>query len=161
MSLEEYAQKRDFEATPEPKAEVKETGQQRFVVQRHQASHLHYDFRLELDGVLKSWAVPKGPPEEGGVRRLAVQVEDHPVDYIDFQGMIPSGYGAGTVEIWDRGRFELRERTDDKLVFELDGRRLHGSYALIRTGDSRNWLLMKLGHKPTKQQDERKRIVSK
>lgn len=148
MSLQEYVEKRDFGITPEPRGDKKETGQNRFVVQRHQATHLHYDFRLELDGVLKSWAVPKGPPEEAGVRRLGVQVEDHPVDYIDFEGTIPAGqYGAGTVEIWDRGTFELRERSEDKLVFDLHGKRLRGAYALVRTGDSRNWLLMKLGRK--------------
>lgn len=150
MSLEEYREKRDFSATPEPEGKVEETGLSRFVVQRHQATHLHYDFRLELDGVLKSWAVPKGPPEESGVRRLAVQVEDHPIDYIDFAGTIPAGYGAGTVEIWDRGTFQLRERAEDKLVFTLKGQRLQGQYALIQTGDSRNWLLMKLGRKPKK-----------
>lgn len=147
MSLEEYIEKRDFTTTPEPRGEPLETGQSRFVVQRHQASHLHYDFRLELDGVLKSWAVPKGPPETPGTRRLAVQVEDHPVDYLNFAGVIPSGYGAGTVEIWDRGHFSLKERRNNKLVFDLNGERLHGTHALIRTGESRNWLLMKLGQK--------------
>jgi bifunctional non-homologous end joining protein LigD len=147
MSLEEYKEKRDFETTPEPKGEVKESGAARFVVQRHQASHLHYDFRLEMEGVLKSWAVPKGPPEESGVRRLAVQVEDHPVDYIGFHGTIPAGYGAGTVEIWDHGTYELQERAPDKLHFVLYGERLRGPYALIRTDDTKNWLLMKLRDK--------------
>ena len=150
MSLKEYRQKRDFGVTPEPEGKVEETGLSRFVVQRHQASHLHFDFRLELDGVLKSWAVPKGPPTEAGARRLAVQVEDHPVEYIDFEGTIPAGYGAGPVEIWDRGTFNLHERSEDKLVFDLHGNRLTGQYALVRTGDSRNWLLMKMGRKPRK-----------
>lgn len=143
MSLEEYRQKRDFGATPEPVGLVEETGRRRFVVQRHQASHLHYDFRLELDGVLKSWAVPKEPPTEPKVRRLAVQVEDHPVDYISFQGVIPEGYGAGTVEIWDQGTFTLQERTEERLLFALEGQRLRGSYALIRTGRGKDWLLIK------------------
>lgn len=147
MSLDEYREKRDFATTPEPKPDVKQTGKTRFVVQRHQASHLHYDFRLELDGVLKSWAVPKGPSEDAAVRRLAVQVEDHPVDYIDFQGTIPAGYGAGTVDIWDHGTFDLQERTPDKLHFILHGERLHGPYALVRTDDTKNWLLMKLRDK--------------
>lgn len=150
MPLEEYRKKRDFSITPEPKGEVEQTGLSRFVVQRHQATHLHFDFRLELDGVLKSWAVPKGPPEKPGVRRLAVQVEDHPVDYIDFQGTIPAGYGAGEVEIWDKGTYDLHDRSEDKLVFNLKGSRLTGEYALIRTGDSRNWLLMKMGRRSSK-----------
>lgn len=143
MGLEEYKEKRDFTTTPEPAGEVKETGRSRFVVQKHQASHLHYDFRLEMDGVLKSWAVPKGPPEQPNVRRLAVQVEDHPVDYIDFAGAIPEGYGAGTVEIWDRGEYRLLEREANKISFELAGERLKGTYVLVHT-DERNWLLMKL-----------------
>ncbi|MBM4046726.1 MAG: ATP-dependent DNA ligase [Planctomycetes bacterium] len=115
----------------------------RFVVQKHHASRLHYDFRLELDGVLKSWAVPKGPPTEPGVRRLAVQVEDHPIEYADFQGVIPEGsYGAGTVEIWDSGTFELLKRSDKELKFTLNGHKLTGPYYLIQT-DGKNWLLFR------------------
>ncbi|MHB1133307.1 MAG: DNA polymerase ligase N-terminal domain-containing protein [Chloroflexota bacterium] len=144
MGLAEYKEKRDFEATPEPPGEIKDSGQRRFVVQEHHASRLHYDFRLEMDGVLKSWAVPKGPPEASGVRRLAVQVEDHPVDYIDFAGVIPSGYGAGTVAIWDHGRYELIEQQEGRLAFRLEGQRLQGEYLLLRTQD-KNWLLMKRG----------------
>jgi bifunctional non-homologous end joining protein LigD len=97
---------------------------------------------LELDGVLKSWAVPRGPPEEPGIRRLAVQVEDHPVDYITFHGTIPEGYGAGTVKIWDKGTFKLKTRTDKMYEFWLKGKRLHGKYALIRFKD-KNWLMLK------------------
>ncbi len=120
----------------------------RFVVQKHEATHLHYDFRLELDGVLKSWAVPKGPPAEPGVRRLAVQVEDHPVEYIDFAGEIPEGYyGAGTVEVWDKGTFRLIHRDDKRLEFILKGGKLLGLYALINTGD-RNWLMIKSKKSP-------------
>ncbi len=117
----------------------------RFVVQRHDASRLHWDFRLELDGVLKSWAVPKEPPTSPGLRRLAVAVEDHDLDYIDFEGVIPEGeYGAGTVEIWDGGAFELESRKPEKLVFELRGEKMRGRYTLVHfTDKAENWLLFK------------------
>ena len=116
---------------------------QRFVVHRHQATRLHYDFRLEMDGVLKSWAVPKEPPLEPGIKRLAVMVQDHPLDYIDFSGQIAEGlYGAGIVDIWDQGEYQLRERKADRLSFTVDGTKLRGPYALIHT-DGANWLLMK------------------
>jgi len=115
----------------------------RFVVQKHHATRLHYDFRLEMDGVLKSWAVPKGPPTGSGIRRLAVQVEDHPVSYIDFQGDIAEGsYGAGRVEIWDKGEYRLQQQEPDLLTFELHGDRLRGEYALVHT-DAANWLLLR------------------
>jgi DNA ligase D-like protein (predicted 3'-phosphoesterase) len=143
MGLEEYSKKRDFEKTPEPEAKKAGREEHRFVVQKHQASHLHYDFRLEMEGVLRSWAVPKGLPAESGVRRLAVQTEDHPVEYLDFEGTIPKGeYGAGTVEIWDRGTFELDKEASDRLEFTLHGERLSGGYAMIHTGKD-NWLLIK------------------
>src|SRR2546423_6787482 len=109
MSLNEYVRKRSFAATPEPKPERKRTSAagRSFCVQRHDATRLHYDFRLEIDGTLKSWAVPKGIPFAKGDKRLAVQVEDHPVSYINFEGTIPKGqYGGGTVMVWDRGTFE-------------------------------------------------------
>jgi len=117
----------------------------RFVVHEHHARRLHYDFRLEMDGALRSWAVPKGPPERIGDRRLAVQVEDHPLSYIDFTGMIPEGqYGAGAVGIWDHGTYTLEKRTDGELAFVLHGERLHGPYALVRmTGRPSDWLLIK------------------
>ena len=117
----------------------------RFVVQRHDASRLHWDFRLEMDGVLKSWAVPKEPPTRPGLRRLAVAVGDHDLDYIDFEGVIPEGeYGAGTVEIWDEGNFELESRKPDKLVFELRGGKMKGRYTLVHfTEKVENWLLFK------------------
>ncbi len=115
----------------------------RFVIQKHQATHLHYDFRLEMDGVLKSWALPKDPPTTSGVRRLAVQVEDHPLDYIDFEGSIPEGtYGAGTVEIWDKGTYILRTRKEGKIEFTLQGNKLEGIYLLIRFRN-KNWLFFR------------------
>lgn len=143
MGLEEYRRKREFRGTPEPMGEEGGDGGNRFVVQKHQSSHLHYDFRLEMEGVLKSWAVPKGVPIEPGVRRLAVQVEDHPIEYIDFAGTIPEGeYGAGTVEIWDKGHFKLDKRAPGQLEFALKGEKLAGDYVLIHT-DGNNWLLIK------------------
>jgi len=115
----------------------------RFVIQKHQATHLHYDFRLEMDGVLKSWAVPKEPPAQPGIRRLAMQVEDHALDYINFEGIIPKGeYGAGTVEIWDKGTYVLKSRTDKVIEFALDGSKLKGDYALVNFREN-NWLLLK------------------
>ncbi len=117
----------------------------RFVVQEHHASRLHWDFRLEMDGVLKSWAVPKTPPTKPGVRRLAVAVEDHDLDYIDFEGAIPEGeYGAGSVEIWDKGTYEIESRRPEKLVFELHGERMSGRYTMVHfTDKDENWLLFK------------------
>ncbi len=149
MTLDAYRAKRDFAETPEPQARKEPPDsartQQRFVVQEHHASHLHYDFRLEMDGVLRSWAVPKGPPEEPGIRRLAVAVEDHPLSYIDFAGTIPPGqYGAGTVQIWDHGTYDLEQRDPDEMRFVLHGTRLQGPYALIRMQpNDKNWLLLK------------------
>jgi len=142
--LKAYQEKPDFDKTTEPLwEEGKDKGQHRFVVQKHQVTHLHYDFRLEIGGVLRSWVVPKGPPLESGVRRLAVQVEDHPIDYIDFAGEISQGeYGAGSVEIWDKGEFDLEKESTDILEFSLRGKKLSGSYALIHTND-KNWLFIR------------------
>ncbi len=115
-----------------------------YVIQRHSATHLHYDLRLEMEGVLKSWAIPKEPPTVPGVRRLAVQVEDHPVEYANFEGTIAEGeYGAGTVEIWDRGIYRLIDRKEDKLIVEINGNKLKGVYALVRFKDQKNWLFFK------------------
>jgi len=120
-----------------------------FVVQRHQARRLHYDFRLEMDGVLKSWAVPKEPPLQPGVKRLAVEVEDHPLEYANFEGVIPEGiYGAGRVEIWDRGLYQLKHRSKDKIEFTLNGEKMKGHYVLIRFKGDKNWLLIKKKAQP-------------
>jgi DNA ligase D-like protein (predicted 3'-phosphoesterase) len=115
-----------------------------YVIQKHAATHLHFDLRLEMDGVLKSWAIPKEPPTSPAVKRLAVQVEDHPVDYASFEGAIPEGeYGAGKVEIWDKGTYKLIDRKEDKLIVEIDGAKLSGVYVLVRFKDKKNWLFFK------------------
>jgi len=147
-TLREYRKKRDPKATPEPFGSNQGGEEPIFVVQRHDARRLHYDFRLERDGALASWAVPKGIPLEPGQRALAVHVEDHPLDYADFEGEIPKGnYGAGTVEIWDRGTYELlEEKKDGGLTVRLDGERLQGTWALVPAkldGDPKNWLLLR------------------
>src|SRR5437762_1581049 len=149
-SLAEYQRKRDFSKTTEPKGTPEPTGQNRFVVQKHWATRLHYDFRLELDGVLVSWAIPKGPTLNPAEKRLAAHVEDHPVSYYDFEGTIPKGeYGGGTVMIWDWGTFELEESTPaeslkrGEVKFRLNGVRLGGRYALVRTRSEKDWLLIK------------------
>jgi len=144
MGLKEYWKKRDFEKTSEPKSDEKTSEGNIYVVQKHQARRLHYDLRLEMDGVLKSWAIPKEPPAESGVKRLAVEVEDHPVNYANFEGTIPEDqYGAGTVEIWDKGQYVLKERDEDKLVFEIKGNKLRGDYCLVRFKGKENWLFFK------------------
>jgi bifunctional non-homologous end joining protein LigD len=161
MTLAKYRRKRHFRATPEPQGKkAKSKGALLFVVQKHAASHLHYDFRLELDGVLKSWAVPKGPSMKPADRRLAIMVEDHPFEYRTFEGTIPAGnYGAGTVEIWDEGTYHSRQSKDraeserelrkglaaGHLTFVLDGKKLKGEFALIRLqhGKRNEWILLK------------------
>ena len=144
MSLDEYKNKRDFTKTSEPKGAQEKRSGDTYVVQKHFASHLHYDLRLEMDGVLRSWAVPKEPPTTAGVKRLAVQVEDHPLSYASFEGTIPEGeYGAGTVEIWDSGTYRTIDRKEDKLVIEIGGKKLTGPYVLVRLKDKKNWLFFK------------------
>lgn len=154
MSLLAYRRKRDFGKTPEPKGTADERPARRlsFVVQKHVASRLHYDFRLEMGGVLKSWAIPKGPSMDPSVRRLAVEVEDHPLGYRDFEGTIPAGnYGAGEVIVWDSGTYEsgggepalLKGLGRGRLTFVLRGQKLKGTFSLFRFRGSRQWLLMK------------------
>jgi len=149
MSLKEYKKKRDFNKTQEPSESKKKADELVYVIQRHKASHLHYDLRLEEEGVLKSWAIPKSPPEEAGIRRLAVQTEDHPLGYEDFEGIIPEGeYGAGTVETWDRGDYLPIEADAAKRIIEIKGKKIKGKYALIKlkpkNPDDKNWLFFKL-----------------
>jgi bifunctional non-homologous end joining protein LigD len=164
MALEKYRQKRNFSSTPEPagdpklvseRAKKKTAAERFFCVQKHLASHLHYDFRIEHNGVLLSWAVPKGPSLDPKTKRLAMHVEDHPIEYGTFEGVIPEGYGAGIVSLWDQGTWV--PQTDDvdaalkkgDLKFTLDGYKLKGSWVLVRTGgrwgggDTRSWLLIK------------------
>ena len=160
MSLSRYMKKRDFKKTREPpasrpplpeaadghsKAAQGKAGKKLiFVVQKHAASHLHYDFRLESGGVLKSWAVPKGPTLNPRDKHLAVQVEDHPYEYKDFEGTIPEGeYGAGNVIVWDRGTYELLSSKGDALTFILHGKKLKGEFSLVRFRPPKNWLLIK------------------
>ncbi|MEO8483621.1 MAG: DNA polymerase ligase N-terminal domain-containing protein [Acidobacteriota bacterium] len=160
MPLNEYRRKRDFTKSPEPTGDQtkskKKAGKLFFCVQKHLASHLHYDFRLEHHGVLLSWAVPKGPSLDPKVKRLAMHVEDHPYDYGTFEGVIPEGYGAGIVMLWDTGTWTPEVDDVDKAIekgdlkIALDGYKLKGSWALIRTrgyggqrGEGRSWLLIK------------------
>ncbi|MEO5702839.1 MAG: DNA polymerase ligase N-terminal domain-containing protein, partial [Gammaproteobacteria bacterium] len=155
MGLETYRKKRNFRATPEPAGkEKRQASGHLFVIQKHAARKLHYDFRLELDGTLKSWAVPKGPSLDPGQKRLAVHVEDHPLEYADFEGIIPPHqYGSGTVMVWDQGTWEAIGDAQEgyakgRLKFRLAGKKLHGTWMLARMGgkanaDEDNWLLIK------------------
>ncbi|MBK6536204.1 MAG: 3'-phosphoesterase [Ignavibacteria bacterium] len=182
MVLTKYKAKRNFKESPEPTGGKSDIEKLRFVIQKHDASHLHYDFRLEMEGVLKSWAVPKGPSTDPDVKRLAMMVEDHPYDYRNFEGIIPSGYGAGTVIVWDEGFYELADangkdkKTQDKelrkgiysgkLHIVLHGKKLKGEYALVKThGRGENaWLLFKIKDKYVSKEDitlKDKSVVSK
>lgn len=154
MSLKEYKKKRDFSKTSEPGEAKSRKKSERliYVIQQHDASHLHFDLRLEEDGVLKSWAIPKSPPQEVGIKRLAVETEDHPLGYEDFEGIIPEGqYGAGKVEIWDRGDYLPLETTPSKRIMEIRSKKLHGRYCLIKLKakdpEDKNWLFFILKSK--------------
>ncbi len=171
MALTRYKAKRNFKETPEPTGGKADIDKLRFVIQKHDASHLHYDFRLEMEGVLKSWAVPKGPSADPDIKRLAMMVEDHPYDYRNFEGIIPGGYGAGTVIVWDEGYYEPADakgkdkKTQEKelrkgiysgkLHFVLHGKKLKGEYALVKThGRGENaWLLFKIKDKYVSKKD--------
>lgn len=157
-ALNDYARKRDFDATPEPGTSARRRGKKaaghalRYCIQKHDATRLHYDFRLELEGTLKSWAVPKGPSLDPAARRLAIHVEDHPLDYADFEGHIPEGhYGAGDVIVWDRGVWipqgdPVASYRAGRLRFELQGEKLAGQWNLVRTqlpGKQEQWFLIK------------------
>src|SRR5687768_10180464 len=179
MALTRYKEKRSFSDTPEPTGGRPKAQELRFVIQKHDASHLHYDFRLEMKGVLKSWAVPKGPSTDPAVKRLAMMVEDHPYDYRKFEGIIPKGqYGGGTVIIWDEGTYRPAEGTFDdktqmeknllhqlhkgKIAFTLHGQKLKGDYALVKSsyqGDN-SWLLMKVKDKYARTTDITKKDKS-
>ena len=155
--LKEYFEKRDFDKTPEPKGNLKASNKRPvFVIQKHDASNLHYDFRLEHDGVLLSWAVPKGPSLSPSNRRLAIMTEDHPLEYADFEGEIPEEeYGGGKVIVWDLGIYEnVTEKDGEEYTMEeaiengyimvnLEGEKLAGTFVLIKTGDDDRWLLIK------------------
>ncbi len=147
MKLKEYKKKRRFSQTPEPKGKIgKSKKGPVFVVHEHWARTHHFDFRLEMEGVLKSWAVPKGPPQKAGEKRLAVQVEDHPLEYAFFKGVIPEGqYGAGKVAIWDKGKLDIIEKAPNSIKFILDGQKLKGKFSIFHppTFEKKSWLLMK------------------
>src|SRR5947208_12658248 len=171
MALTEYKRKRDFGKTAEPKGgkplPKAVRGASRFVIQKHDARRLHYDFRLQMEGVLKSWAVPKGLPWKRGEKHLAVEVEDHPIDYESFAGVIPEGnYGGGTVMVWDRGTYyvygeqPLKSLREGKLHLVLDGEKAKGEWTLVRIrsdSEKNQWLLLKTGastHPPSKQLED-------
>ncbi len=149
MTLETYAKKRNFTKTPEPHPKL---GKQKveeliFVIQEHHASHLHWDLRFEHKGVLKSWAVPKEPPVELGIKRLAIETEDHPLEYANFEGTIAEGlYGSGTVKIWDKGTYIAEEYSDKEIIADLNGEKMKGKYVLIKApfkGVKNSWLFFK------------------
>ena len=182
MELTKYKEKRNFKESPEPMGGSPDGDSLRFVIQKHDARNLHYDFRLEMEGVLKSWAVPKGPSTDPDIKRLAIMTEDHPFDYRNFEGIIPSGYGAGTVIVWDEGSYEIAKaagrdkKAQDAALLEgipagklhvvLHGKKLKGEYALVKTHgrDENAWLLFKVKDKYVSKEDitlKDKSVISK
>lgn len=160
MTLKRYQEKRDFSKTPEPKGKMARGRHHLYLIQKHAASHLHYDFRLELNGVLKSWAVPKGPSLDPEVKRLAMHVEDHPLEYGNFEGIIPKGqYGGGTVMLWDKGIWKSLDDDPEKayqkghLRIELEAEKLRGRWDLIRFKDEKHWFLIKYNDSYAKDED--------
>ena len=156
MGLDEYKRKRRFNETPEPEGKLKKSGGDGFVIQKHRATRLHYDFRLEMEGVLRSWAIPKGPSLNPAEKRLAVETEDHPMDYGGFEGVIPKGnYGAGNVIVWDNGAYEMVDPetpekgfAKGKLHFILKGTKLKGEWVLVRgSRDPKQWIFFKVRDK--------------
>jgi DNA ligase D-like protein (predicted 3'-phosphoesterase) len=165
MSFKEYMKKRNLNSSKEPSAMstaiVKKTVSKKpsikekspsdkliYVVHEHHAKNLHWDLRLEMDGALKSWAVPKEPPIAKGTKRLAIQVEDHPLDYADFHGTIPEGnYGAGEVKIWDKGDYKILKKYPKKIIIEIHGKKLKGKYCLVKANfhNQKSWLFFKMG----------------
>jgi len=156
MSLKEYKEKRDFKKTTEPEGEIETVKKMIFVIQKHAASKLHYDFRLQIEGVLKSWAIPKGPSLNPSIKRLAIPTEDHPIDYADFEGIIPeNNYGAGRVIIWDKGSFDNKTERNGQTInikeaynsghitIILNGKKLRGEFALVRMKGNDKWLFIK------------------
>jgi len=146
MTLKKYQQKRNFKKTKEPKGTQKIIKDSFFVVQEHWASHHHFDLRLALDSVLKSWAIPKKPPVEKGDKKLAVQVEDHPLQYASFEGEIPKGeYGAGKVKIWDKGKLKIYKKEKRLIDFNLEGKKLNGNFVLLQPAkfNKKDWLFIK------------------
>ena len=150
MSLSQYKKKRNFKKTTEPEGKVRKSKTEKkiFVVHSHFARTHHYDLRLEMDGVLKSWAVPKEPPRIKGIKRLAISVENHPLEYSKFQGEIKEGYGKGIVKIWDKGNYELKSKNSKKIEFVLHGKKLRGNYVLVKTSygnkPEKSWLWFKI-----------------
>ena len=149
MPLETYTKKRNLKKSGEPPAVLKKDSKEHiFVIHEHHATNLHWDLRLQIRGVLKSWAIPKQPPRSQNLKRLAIEVEDHPLSYANFEGEIPEGnYGAGKVKIWDKGKLKVLDINENKIEFELRGKRLLGRYVLLRAklgGEKKNWLFFKI-----------------
>ena len=148
-ALSEYRKKRNFALTPEPQGTThnisNKTHKPRFVIQEHWASHHHFDFRLETKGILESWAVPKGIPEKVGIKRLAIHTENHPLEYLNFEGIIPQGlYGAGRVKIFDKGNYQLIEKSKNKIIFYLQGEKIQGKFVLLKLSCPQQWLIEKI-----------------